>query len=303
MFLGVDIGGTKIAVCLGTADGTVLAKKKFSTAGPKETVEAIIAAGKELLQGNTVKAVGISCGSPQDSKRGIIQEPPNLPGWVDVPIVELMEKAFNAPAFLANDANACALAEWKYGAGQNTENMIFLTFGTGMGAGLILNGKLYEGTCGMAGEVGHIRLTPNGPEGYGKKGSFEGYCSGGGIVRLGQAMGFNYPTTKDICDAARAGDENAEAIINESATRLGQGLSILIDLFNPQCIVIGSIFQRAEDLFRPKMEEVLKNECLSSNLAVCRIVPALLGESIGDQAALSVGVIGWEVKKQCMIKN
>lgn len=296
MFLGVDIGGTKIAVCLGTADGTVLKKKKFSTAGPKETVDAIIAAGKELLQGRTVKAVGISCGSPQDSKRGIIQEPPNLPGWVDIPIVELMEKAFNAPAFLANDANACALAEWKYGAGQGAENMIFLTFGTGMGAGLILNGKLFEGTCGMAGEVGHIRLTPNGPEGYGKTGSFEGYCSGGGIVRLGKTMGFDYPTTKDICEAARAGDGNAQKIIEESATRLGQGLSILIDLFNPQKIVIGSIFQRAEDLFRPKMEEILKQECLSSNLAVCSVVPALLGESIGDKAALSVGVIGWEDK-------
>lgn len=296
MFLGVDIGGTKIAVCLGTADGKVLDKKKFPTADPQETVAAIIAAGRELLQGRPVKAVGISCGSPQDSKKGIIQEPPNLPGWVDVPIVELMEKAFGAPAFLANDANACALAEWKYGAGQGTENMIFLTFGTGMGAGLILNGKLFEGTCGMAGEVGHMRLTPNGPEGYGKAGSFEGYCSGGGIVRLGKTMGYDYPTTKDICDNARAGDEHALKIIEESATRLGQGLSILIDLFNPQRIVIGSIFQRAEDLFRPKMEQVLKQECLSSNLAVCSVVPALLGESIGDQAALSVGVIGWEEK-------
>lgn len=296
MFLGVDIGGTKIAVCLGTADGTVLAKKKFSTAGPEETVAAIIAAGQELLRGKAVKAVGISCGSPQDSKKGIIQEPPNLPGWVDVPIVELMEKAFHAPAFLANDANACALAEWKYGAGQGTENMIFLTFGTGMGAGLILNGKLFEGTCGMAGEVGHMRLTPSGPEGYGKAGSFEGYCSGGGIVRLGNTMGYDYPTTKDICDCARAGDEKALEIIRESATRLGQGLSILIDLFNPQRIVIGSIFQRAEDLFRPQMEQVLKEECLSSNLAVCSVVPALLGESIGDKAALSVAVIGWEDK-------
>ena len=294
MFLGIDIGGTKIAVSLGTIDGTVLQKIKFPTAGPKETVEAIITAGKALLQGQTPKAVGISCGSPQDSKKGLIQAPPNLPGWVDVPIVAQMEQAFNAPAFLANDANACALAEWKFGAGRGTENMIFLTFGTGMGAGLILNGKLYEGTCGMAGEVGHMRLSPEGPAGYGKEGSFEGYCSGGGIVRLGNTMGFDYPSTKDICDAARAGDEHAQAIITESATRLGQGLSILIDLFNPQRIVIGSIFQRAEDLFRPKMEEILKKECLTSNLAVCQIVPAQLGESIGDQAALSVGVIGWE---------
>lgn len=294
MFLGVDIGGTKTAVCLGTKDGQILSKIKFETTNRDETIAGIIAAGKKLLEGKTVKAVGISCGSPQDSKRGLIQEPPNLPGWVDVPITALMEQAFGVPAFLCNDANACALAEWKYGAGQGTENMIFLTFGTGMGAGLILNGKLYEGTCGMAGEVGHLRLTPEGPAGYGKAGSFEGYCSGGGIVRLGKMMGFDYPTTKDICDGAKTGDPDAQKIILESAARLGQGLAVLIDLFNPQRIVIGSIFARAESLFRPKMEEILKKECLASNLAVCAVVPAQLGESIGDLAALSVGVIGWE---------
>lgn len=294
MFLGVDIGGTKTAVCLGTYDGQVLDKIKFATTDVQDTIHNIIEAGKKLTTGKKIKAVGISCGSPQDSKKGIIQAPPNLPDWVDVPIVKLMEEAFGVPAFLANDANACALAEWKYGAGKGTENMIFLTFGTGMGAGLILNGKLYAGTCGMAGEAGHMRLTPTGPEGYGKAGSFEGYCSGGGIVRLGKAMGYEYPSTKDICDAAKAGDENAQRIIDESATRLGQGLSVLIDLINPQKIVIGSIFARAEELFRPKMEEILQKECLSYNLQVCTVVPARLGEAIGDIAALSVGVIGWE---------
>ena len=294
MFLGVDIGGTKTAVCLGTIDGKILDKIRFETTTLTETISNIVEAGKKLIQDKTIKAVGISCGSPQDSKNGIIQEPPNLPGWVDVPIVKLMEDAFGVPAFLANDANACALAEWKYGAGQSTENMIFLTFGTGMGAGLILNGKLYAGTCGMAGEVGHMRLIPDGPEGYGKTGSFEGYCSGGGIVRLGQTLGYEYATTKDICDAAKIGDERAKKIITESATRLGQGLAILIDLFNPQKIVIGSIFARAEDLFRPKMEEILKKECLGCNLQACSIVPAKLGEAIGDIAAISVGVIGWE---------
>lgn len=139
-----------------------------------------------------------------------------------------------------------------------------------------------------------MRLSAEGPEGYGKTGSFEGYCSGGGIVRLGQTLGYEYPSTKDICDATRTGDEKAQKIITESATRLGQGLSILIDLFNPQKIVIGSIFARAEDLFRPKMEEILKKECLGYNLQVCTVVPAQLGEAIGDIAALSVGVIGWE---------
>lgn len=294
MFLGVDIGGTKTAVCLGDRAGNILNKIKFPTQDPEATVAQIVEAGKTLLGGAVPKAVGVSCGSPQDSAQGIIQAPPNLPLWVDVPITALLSKAFGAPAFLANDANACALAEWKYGAGVGTRNMIFLTFGTGLGAGLILNGKLYEGTCGMAGEAGHMGLTPDGPEGYGKPGSFEGYCSGGGIVRLGKLMGAQYETTKDICDAAKTGEPLASAIIAESATRLGQGLSLLIDLFNPQKIVIGSIFARAEDLFRPKMEEVIAQQALEPNRRVCQVVPAKLGESIGDMAAVSVAVIGWE---------
>lgn len=294
MFLGVDIGGTKTAVCVGDCNGNILRKEKFATGGPEETIQKIVELGRTLLRGRSPKAVGISCGSPQDSARGLIQAPPNLPAWVDVPITDCLSQAFGAPAFLANDANACALAEWKYGAGQGTKNMIFLTFGTGMGAGLILNGRLYEGTCGMAGEVGHMGLTPHGPEGYGKAGSFEGYCSGGGIVKLARQMGTEFATTKDICDAAKAGDPRAMAVIEESAARLGQGLSLLIDLFNPQKIVIGSIFARAEALFRPKMEEVIRAQALEANRRVCQIVPAQLGEKIGDMAAVSVAVTGWE---------
>lgn len=294
MFLGVDIGGTKTALCLGTQDGKILEKIKFETTTPENTIAEMIRVGKTLLKGQTPKAIGVSCGSPQDSVRGIIQEPPNLPGWKDIHITELLSEAFGAPAFLANDANACGLAEWKYGAGKGTKNMIFLTFGTGLGAGLILNGKLYEGTCGMAGEAGHVRLAKDGPVGFGKAGSFEGFCSGGGIAKLGKMMGGDFATTKDICDAAKNGDEKALAIINESATRLGQGLSILIDILNPQRIVIGSIFARAEDLFRGPMEKVIAEEALDCCRQVCEVVPAALGESIGDMAAISVAVTGWE---------
>lgn len=294
MFLGIDLGGTKTAVCLGSLEGKLLDKIKFATTTPQETIENMIKAGKKLLKGETPLAIGVSCGSPQDSARGIIQAPPNLPDWKDVHITKILSDAFGAPAFLANDANACGLAEWKYGAGKGTKNMIFLTFGTGLGAGLILNGKLYEGTCGMAGEAGHIRLAKEGPVGFGKEGSFEGFCSGGGIARLGKLMGGDFETTKDICDAAKAGDAKALEIIQHSATRLGQGLSILIDILNPERIVIGSIFARAESLFREPMEAVIAQEALESNRQVCQVVPAQLGESIGDMAAISVAAIGWE---------
>lgn len=295
MFLGVDIGGTKTAVCIGDQQGNILDKIKFPTSTPQKTVEQIIASGRTLLNGQQPLAIGISCGSPQDAEKGIIQAPPNLPDWVDIPITDILGKAFYAPAFLANDANACALAEWKFGAGAGTKNMIFLTFGTGMGAGLILNGKLYEGTCGMAGEAGHMRLTADGPIGFGKAGSFEGYCSGGGIVKLAQQMGHHsFSNTKEICDAAKLGDPVAKSVIDESARQLGQGLSILIDLLNPQRIVIGSIFARAEALFRPEMERIISQEVLDANRTACQIVPAQLGERIGDVAALSIAVVRWE---------
>ena len=203
-------------------------------------------------------------------------------------------------------ADACALAEWKYGAGKGTENMIFLTFGTGMGAGLILGGKLYSGSCGMAGEIGHVRMAPFGPTGYGKIGSFEGFCSGGGIAQLGRTFaleklqrGETLPycknkteldgiTAKTLAEFARAGDETALAVYRFCGEKLGEGLSILIDMLNPQRIVIGSIFARAQDLLREPMENVLKREALSHSLARCEIVPAALGEEIGDYAALAV---------------
>ena len=117
--------------------------------------------------------------------------PPNLPDWDNVPLVEMTEKRLGIKTILQNDANACAVAEWKFGAGRGTRNMVFLTFGTGMGAGLILDGRLYSGTNDMAGEVGHIRLAPKGPLGYGKKGSFEGFCSGGGIADLAKQTVLN----------------------------------------------------------------------------------------------------------------
>ena len=135
-----------------------------------------------------MQAIGVSCGGPLNSRTGVVQSPPNLPGWDDVPIVKILEDAFGIPAFLQNDANACALVEWKYGAGRGCENMVFLTMGTGMGAGVIADGRLLRGARDMAGEVGHLRLEKDGPVGYGKAGSFEGFTSGGGIARLAAGL-------------------------------------------------------------------------------------------------------------------
>ena len=306
MITGIDIGGTKCAVVL--SDGfEILDKVKFETADRDSTLEKIFDAVRNL--GKT-DSIGVSCGGPLDSKKGIIMSPPNLPSWDNVRITEMLEKEFGVPAFLRNDADACALAEWRYGAGRGSQNMIFLTCGTGMGAGIILNGKLYSGTCGMAGEIGHVRMRSHGPVGYGKEGSFEGFCSGGGIAQIGRTVAteklqtggvtgycggydeLQKITAKSIAAAAGQGDRDALEVYRVFARMLGEGISVLIDILNPEVIVIGSIFARCENLIRPHMEEVIKREALTHSYEMCRILPAQLGEAVGDFAALSVALEG-----------
>lgn len=309
MYTGIDIGGTKCAVISADENGNITNKIKFPTTTVSETIENIIKGVHELGCG---KAIGISCGGPLDSKKGVILSPPNLPGWDDINIVEMLEKEFDVPVAIQNDANACALAEWKFGAGIGCENMIFLTFGTGLGAGLILDGRLYSGTNDMAGEVGHIRLSGFGPVGYGKAGSFEGYCSGGGIAKLAQTIATEYLqmgksvsfcktfadlndiTAKSVAEAALSGDEAAIRVYDICAEKLGTGLSILIDILNPERIVIGSIFQRSENLLREKMQAVIDRETLAYSNKVCSVVPAKLGDNIGDVAAISVAALALE---------
>lgn len=308
--LGLDIGGTKCAVLLGKYDKerlTIEGKAVLPTDRAKEpqaVFEAMCCEADRLLEGDVPDGIGISCGGPLDPERGIIQRPPNLPLWDDTPIVQWLEDRYHTPARVQNDADACALAEWKLGAGRGTRNMIFLTCGTGLGVGLILNGQLYRGSRCMAGEIGHVRLSEEGPTGYGKEGSFEGFCSGGGIAQLGYTLGLaqyqkgkcpSYfspeqlmggATAKTVAKAAEEGDIAAREVYRKSGRYLGLGLSMLIDILNPECIVLGSIFARSEELLRPEMEKVLEKETLPAALAACRIVPSELGESLGDYAAL-----------------
>lgn len=292
VLLGVDIGGTKTSVSLGSTEGTVLAKKSFPTKGSVQSVVAgCYSIIEDLLENHSCYrplSIGISCGGPLDSEKGLIQSPPNLPGWDNVPIVNYFSKRFKIPAYLENDANACALAEWYWGNGKGFDSIIFLTFGTGLGAGLILDGKLYRGTRGLSGEVGHWRMASEGPCCYHKQGSWESFCSGSGISALYYQKTKQRASAKYVCDLAQAGDSEALSIIEQSARMLGLGLSLLIDLLNPQRIIIGSIFSRSESLFRPLMTEVLESECLPGTLGVCNVVPSLLGEQLGDMAALGI---------------
>ena len=320
--LGFDIGGTKCAVTLGKSEipedvgELILDKLSFPTAverGYASVIKQLLDSADALLERNAVGkgellSCGISCGGPLDSKKGVIQCPPNLPDWDNVPITDIFGEHFGVPVYLQNDANACAVAEWKFGAGRGLENLVFLTFGTGMGAGLILDGRLYTGKNDLAGEVGHIRLSETGPLGYGKRGSFEGFCSGGGIERAAKEMLENHLahggesvladekdiSAKTVAVAAKAGDEFARSVYRQCAKKLGEGLSILIDILNPEAIIIGSIYSRDRGLFDEIIADVIKREALEISGAECKILPALLGNSIGDYAALAVALNGKE---------
>ena len=178
-YIGLDIGGTKCAASLGKIVGDkieILARDEVKTLpSAEETLMGLLPFVEEYKARSGATEAGISCGGPLDCKKGLILTPPNLPNWHGFPIVDFVQKKFGLKARLQNDANACAVAEWMFGAGRGTQNMVFLTFGTGLGAGLILDGKLYSGGNDNAGEAGHIRLAKNGPMGYGKVGSFEGF--------------------------------------------------------------------------------------------------------------------------------
>ncbi len=293
-YIGIDIGGTKCAVTAGDENCAVLEKVKFPTRtdlGKEQAIARIMASVEQLLQKYPdTAAIGVSCGGPLDGRRGVILSPPNLPGWDAVPITAMLRERFGLPAFLQNDADACAVAEWKCGAGKGAENLIFLTFGTGLGAGLILNGRLYTGGCNMAGEIGHMRIQEGGHVGYGKAGSLEGYCSGGGIAQYGLG------TAEELGKKAACGDAEAIRVFKEVGDNLGKGLAVLVDLLNPDVIVIGSIYVRQQALLEPVVLETLRREALPQSAAHVRIVPAALGESLGDMAALCVAVHGMEME-------
>jgi len=295
-YAGLDLGGTKCAAVLAHVDGgniTFLARKEVPTQGPwREVIAPLL----DFLKEHSPVACGISCGGPLDSRAGVILNPPNLMSFENVPIVQVVQETLGCPARLQNDADACALAEWRFGAGRGTQNMIFLTFGTGLGAGLILNGQLYVGASNLAGEVGHIRLAPDGPEGYRKRGSFEGFCSGGGIAQLmrmrsvGSSDAGEAYSAKELAHRADTGDLKALAVWEEIGTQFGRGLAVLVDILNPEAIVAGSIFTRAEKFLREPAMRALREEALPESLVGFRLLPAELGEQIGDYASIAIGV-------------
>jgi len=315
-WIGVDIGGTKTAVVLAQKPPAILARIEFPTLpeqGPERALALIQQSVHEVMRGSgigeaRVAAIGISCGGPLDQRAGVIQAPPNLSTWIDVPIVSVFGREFGLPCRLENDADAGAIAEHRFGAGQGARHMVFLTMGTGLGAGIVADGRLIRGAAGQAGEIGHVRLSDSGPVGYHKAGSVEGWASGGGIARVAvrevrEAANRGERSTlastlardgaltaKHVAEAARGGDAVAQRILASTGNRLGQALAILVDLLNPERIVIGGLAMRLGDSLLAPARVAMEREALPGSARICQVVPAALGEAIGDVAAICVAM-------------
>ena len=313
--LGIDIGGTKTAVCVGHADGEILFSKRMPTTG--ESVEAYRHQLVELchhviekanLRPEALDGIGISAPGPMDCRRGVLIAPPNNPGWKEVPIQAMVQKAFKAPVFINNDANACALAELLFGEHRGVSNLVYLTFSTGMGGGIIVNGRLIQGSTDTGGEVGHQVLDPEGPLcGCGQRGCWEAYVGGRqvaeqlkakiiagsistSIVRL--AGGLDKINLQAFEAAAREGDRFALAEWDIFTERVAQGVGGLIMILNPDVVIMGTIGIHAGEFVMGPIRDKLPKYAWKWPLEACKVVPSSLGGKIGELAGLAVAATG-----------
>jgi glucokinase len=306
---GLDIGGTKIGLAVGDDTGRVLAASRL-TNDPDTTAESLLEsalAGLERLAAEAGAssgpvALGIAAPGPLDPAKGRILEAPNMPHWQHFDLRDFVADRVPCSVALMNDANASVLAEWYWGAARGTDTAVFLTMSTGLGGGLIVGGRLFEGPLGLAGEVGHLRLRDDGPVGFGKRGSVEGYLSGPGLLQVarGEVIAWRQrgercalteeadPLTPErLCDLAREGDPAAVAVINHCGHALGCVCAMLVDLLNPDVIVLGTIGTAHADLFIPRARAVIDKEALPAAAAHVDVRPSGLTDR-GNQTALAV---------------
>jgi glucokinase len=299
MVLGIDLGGTKSAALVGDAvTGETRVRVSAPTpasASAESLAEFLCSLAKEALArfGDAVDGIGVSVGGPTDAQRGLVFAAPAIPGWGvrGFPLAKWLSNRLDLPVSLENDADATALAEWRFGAGRGVETMAFLTVGTGIGAGLILNGELHRGGFGAGGEVGHLIVEPDGREcNCGMRGCLEAYASGPGIVRSAIENGFTCEANGPaVTQAARVGDTAARAAFETAGEMLGRGLASLAMIVNPERVVLGTMAVHAGDLLLPPTLQSLRRHCwprLYENLTVC---PASLGDGAQDLAALCAG--------------
>jgi glucokinase len=312
--VGVDFGGTTVKVGLVRPTGRVasvriLPTKEFRS--PAQFVEGVARAVASLAAGartrvSRLSGVGVGAPGPVDAERGVIYAMVNVPGWREVPLARLLARRLRCRCVVDNDANCFALAEWRFGAGRGADHLLCLTLGTGIGGGLILDGSLYRGAAGVAGEPGHMVIDPRGPRcGCGRRGCLEALVGTAAIVRLGrialkrgaqplgrlvrEAQGRLMPRL--VGRSARAGDPLSRQVWVDIGTRLGAGVADLVNLLNPERVVIGGGVANNWRLFAPALLATVRAEAMAVPARAVRIVRARLGDYAGIVGA---AVLVWD---------
>lgn len=292
----VDLGATNVRVGLVDQGGTVVlsARRPTPQEGPGAVVEAIADLTREVAAkaGRRADRVGVGVPGPLDVAEGIVDEPPNLRGWRRVPLRAMLEARLGLPVVLENDANAAALGEWWKGAGQGSRHLLYITWSTGIGGGLVWEGRLYRGASGTAGEIGHIVVDPDGPLcPCGRRGHLEGIAAGPAIVRAArEAMARGEPsalrhlaafTAEEVAAAARAGDPLSRRVFEHAARMVGLVVGGMLNLLNPEVVVIGGGVARAGEVAFEPLREAARSVAFDGPFRSARIVPAALGDDAG----------------------
>ena len=316
--VGIDIGGTKLATVVANSTGHILSKIRKPTLaerGPEYALQLLFDMVRETveqanLEQQSISAIGVSCGGPLDTKTGIVYSPSNLPGWDALPLKAQLESEFQIPVTIENDANASALAEFRFGGGRGYDAVLYMTMSTGIGGGIVINGEIYHGANDSAGEVGHQILLPDGPLcGCGKRGCLEALCSGPAIalraqkaIRKQLANGEASATrllnlannsienvkSEHVLQAARAGDVLALQLVDETAYYMGWGIANLVNILNPDIVLLGTIAIAAGDLLLNPIRKTVSELAMTRPAEVVKIAPAQLGDALGDLAAIAL---------------
>ncbi|OGB95957.1 MAG: hypothetical protein A2Z31_01695 [candidate division NC10 bacterium RBG_16_65_8] len=307
--LAIDIGGTKLAAGIVDSEGRMLARGEVptrATEGLEPVLARIVTLGRSLLSRPEaadahVRRIGVGCAGPVDLAAGLVFKPPNLPGWTRVPLTERLQQALGLPTILENDANAAALGEFRYGAGRGAQSIVYMTVSTGIGGGIILDGKVWHGLKDAAGEVGHMTVSPDGPVcGCGNRGCLEAMASGPSIARRARDLmtagrtsrlsEVTKLTSADVARLAKDGDPVASEVWGEAVGYLGIGVAAVITILAPERVVIGGGVTNAGDfLFEPLRQEVWRRLKLVPAESV-PILPAALGPDVGILGAAAVAL-------------
>jgi glucokinase len=286
MLAGIDLGGTQVRVALARSDGNLVASVKTRTPllGTPQAVVDWAAAQIDSRRGREkVGSITIAAPGPIDIKRGVLVNPPNLHGWRNVPLAAMLRRATGAKVFVANDADMAGLGEFHRGAGKGTRNMVYITWSTGVGGGLIVDGKLHRGAHGTAGEIGHMIIDPEGPiDQCGQRGCLEAFIGGANLARE------TGHTAAELFAAAARGDAHARRIVQGAARYMGMALISLTNALDPEMFVIGGGVSRSWALVQPTMVETLRSSPFIKPARRPRVRRARLGDRAGQ-----VGAVEW----------